>query len=92
MQGRVDMQVIFPRYGAHGGRPDWLRSLLGRTPRPVPALLLPKQGRRLIKAFRTDDRPDAVPADIVLVEAVKPAPVLMLPSGQFRFAVENEGG
>ena len=92
MQGRVDMQVIFPRYGAHGGRPDWLRSLLGRTPRPVPALLLPKQGRRLIKAFRTDDRPDAVPADIVLVEAGKPAPVLMLPSGQFRFAVENEGG
>jgi hypothetical protein len=91
MQGRVDMQVIFPRYASHDGRPDWLRTLAGRSPRPIPAELLPTQGRRLIKAFRAADRPDAVPADMVLVEAGKPAPALMLPPGEFRYAYEDEG-
>jgi hypothetical protein len=91
MQGRVDMQVIFPRYANHDGRPDWLRTLAGRSPIPVPAELLPTQGRRLIKAFRVGDRPDAVPADIVLVEAGMPAPALMLPPGEFRYAYEDEG-
>jgi hypothetical protein len=90
MQGSVDMQVIFPRYASHDGRPDWMRTLAGRTPRPIPPELLPKQGRRLIKAFRAGDRPDAVPADMVLAEAGKPAPALMLPAGEFRYAYEDD--
>jgi hypothetical protein len=88
-QGRVDMQVIYPRYAAHDGRPDWLRTLAGRSPRPIPAALLPKQGRRIIKALRADAVKDAVPADVVLVEAGKPAPVLMLPPGEFRYIYEE---
>ena len=91
MQAHVDMQVIFPRYASHDGRPDWLRTLAGRSPRAVPAELLPAKGRRLVKAYRVDDKADAVPADIVLVEAGKPAPALMLPAGEFRYAVEDEG-
>jgi hypothetical protein len=88
-QGMVDMQVIFPRYGQRDGRAEWLQTLAGRTPRAIPADLLPKQGRRVIKAFRTGGLPDAVPADVVLVEAGKPAPALMLPPGQFRFDYEE---
>lgn len=88
-QGRVDMQVIYPRYAAHDGRPDWLRTLAGRSPRPIPAALLPKQGRRIIKALRVDAVKEAVPADVVIVEAGKPAPVLMLPPGEFRFVCEE---
>jgi hypothetical protein len=32
---------------------------------------------------------EAVPADVVLVEAGKPAPVLMLPPGEFRYLYEE---
>jgi hypothetical protein len=88
-RGRVDMQVIYPRYAVHDGRPDWLRTLAGRSPRPIPAALLPKQGRRIVKALRLDAAQDAVPADVVLVEAGKPAPVLMLPPGEFRYIYEE---
>jgi hypothetical protein len=88
-KGRVDMQVIYPRYGVHDGRPDWLRTLAGRSPRPIPAALLPKQGRRIIKALRVDAARDAVPADVVLVEAGKPAPLLMLPPGEYRYVHEE---
>ena len=88
--GSVDLEVIHPRYAMHDGRPDWLRTLAGRHPRAIPADLLPRQGRRVIKAYRKDDGPDAVPTDIVLVEPSKPAPALMLPAGEFRFAVEDD--
>jgi hypothetical protein len=88
-QGHVDMQVVFPRYGAHDGRPDWLRLLAGRSPRPVPRALLPPHGRRLVKAFHADAPDDAVPIDNVLVEAGKPVPALMLPPGEYRYAVED---
>ena len=88
-RGHVDMQVIYPRYAVHDGRPDWLRTLAGRSPHPIPAALLPKQGRRIVKALRLDAAQDAVPADVVLVEAGKPAPVLMLPPGEFRYLYEE---
>jgi hypothetical protein len=88
-EGRIDMQVIFPRYAMRGDRPEWLQTLASRTPREIPPALLPKQGRRVIKAFRLTDGADAVPADIVLAEAGKPAPTLMLPAGEFRYAVED---
>lgn len=89
LQGRVDMQVIFPRYGQRDGRPEWLQTLAGRTPREIPAELLPQHGRRLVKAFRAGGRADAVPADVVLVEAGKPVPKLMLPTGEYRYAIEE---
>jgi len=88
--GSVDLEVIYPRYAAHAGRPDWLRTLAGRSPRTIPADLLPRQGRRLVKAYRKDDGADAVPADIVLVEQSKPAPALMLPAGEFRYTIEDD--
>jgi hypothetical protein len=44
----------------------------------------------VIKAFRTSGRPDAIPADAVVVEAGKPPPKLMLPPGEFRYAFEEE--
>jgi hypothetical protein len=93
MGSRVDMQVVFPRYGTHGGRPDWLATLAGRNAVDIPFDLLPKQGRRLIKAVAKDAGANAVPADVVLVEAGKPAPVFMLPRGgvgDYRYLVEDE--
>ena len=43
----------------------------------------------MIKAFRPADGKDAVPADVVLLDAGKPAPALMLPAGDFRFETEE---
>lgn len=90
-EDKVDMQVIFPRYAFSdaNGRPEWLASLAGRTPRAIPRDLLPTTGRRAILAYRAGEPADAVPADVVLVEAGKPAPELMLPKGEFRFASEE---
>lgn len=89
LKGRIDMQVIFPRYAMRDGRPEWLVSLAGREARPVPATLLPAGGRRAIKAYRTSDGADAVPADVVVVEAGQPAPKLMLPKGEYRYVAED---
>ncbi|WP_426175751.1 hypothetical protein [Massilia sp. TWR1-2-2] len=90
-KGRVDMQVVFPRYAFHdqNGRPEWLATLAGRRPRALPPELLPVSGRRAVLAYRAGEPADAVPADVVLVEAGKPAPKLMLPDGEYRFAVEE---
>jgi hypothetical protein len=90
-KGRVDMQVVFPRYAFHdqNGRPEWLATLAGRRPRAIPPELLPASGRRAVLAYRAGEPADAVPADVVLVEAGKPAPKLMLPDGEYRFAVEE---
>jgi hypothetical protein len=91
LKGRVDMQVVFPRYAFHdrNGRPEWLATLAGRRPRDIPPPLLPATGRRAVLAYRAGAPADAVPTDVVLVEAGKPAPKLMLPEGEFRFAVED---
>ncbi|WP_288380268.1 hypothetical protein [uncultured Massilia sp.] len=85
--GSYDMQVFHPDETEHGkeGRPVWMQTRAGLAPQPVPANLLPAQGRRLIQAFHADDGPDATPLDMVMVEAGKPAPALMLPPGTFRF-------
>ncbi len=90
-KGRVDMQVVFPRYAFsdQNGRPEWLATLAQRRPRTIPPQLLPKTGRRAVLAYRAGEPADAVPADIVLVEAGKPVPKLMLPEGEYRFAMEE---
>jgi hypothetical protein len=56
---------------------------------PSPRALLPKNGGRLIKTYHSHEGPDAVPADMVLVDAGKPSPMLMLPAGKFRFTYED---
>lgn len=90
-RGKVDMQVFHPDDYALGatGRPVWLESKAGLTAHEVPASLLPKKGRRLVKAYFRDEGSDAVPADMVVVESGKPPPKLMLPPGQFRYAFED---
>ena len=85
----TDMQVVFPRYSMRHGRPEWLETLAGRTPRDIPPAMLPVSGRRLVQAYRLPGGPHAIPTDNVLVEAGKPVPKLMLPKGEFRFAVED---
>lgn len=89
--GSYDMQVYHPDETAltKEGRPLWMERQAGLAPHPVPARLLPSNGRRLIQAFHAADGEGAVPADMVLVEAGKPAPALMLPPGQFRFSYEE---
>lgn len=89
-KGSVDMQVIFPRYSTSQGRPEWLRTLAGRSPSPIPPALLPREGRRLVKAVPERAGPRAAPIDIVLVEAGKPAPMLMLPPDEFRYEVADD--
>jgi len=89
LAGQVDMLVVFPRYGMRDGRPGWMTSLAGREPRDIPPALLPTSGRRLIKAYRAGAPDDAVPADVVLVEANKPVPKLMLPQGEYRYSFEE---
>lgn len=88
---RVDLQVIHPARRYVLGRPAWLASLGGR-PRAIPPALLPKQGTRLIQAFAADAPEDAVPLDQVLVIAGKPVPVLMVPDGPVRFAMQGDAG
>lgn len=89
--GSYDMQVFHPDETAHGphGRPLWMERQAGLRAHPVPASLLPARGRRLVQAFHAADGEGAVPADMVMVEAGKPAPSLMLPEGQFRFTYEE---
>jgi hypothetical protein len=87
----VDMQVVFPPYGLNPktNRAEWMTSLAGLTPRQIPKELLPQAGKRLIYAYRLNDPLDAMPADVTMVEAGKAVPMLMLPKGEFRYAVED---
>ncbi|MFG6417320.1 hypothetical protein ACG02S_25845 [Roseateles sp. DC23W] len=87
--GAVDLQVIHPPHSLVNGRPAWLAAWAQRRPFPIPDAWLPAQGRRLIYAVHQGHPAQAIPADIVIVEAGKPAPALMLPAGQFRFEFEQ---
>lgn len=89
LNGRIDMQVIHPRYPSQHGRPAWLSTLAGRSPQPVPAALLPASGRRVLKATPAAAPADAVPTDIILVEAGKPVPSFMLNKEEYRFSYEE---
>jgi hypothetical protein len=85
----ADMTVIHRAERLVDGRPHWLAMGGYRTPRAIPAKLLPKTGRRLVQAFVAGEAADAVPMDQVMVEAGKPPPKLMLPKGNYRFAVQD---
>jgi hypothetical protein len=84
----VDLQIFHPPIRLVNGRPSWLRGM-GRTARPVPANLVPLQGRRLVQAFLAGEGERAIPVDQVLVEAGKPVPRLMLPKQAVRYAVQE---
>ncbi|MBV8037090.1 hypothetical protein [Roseateles sp.] len=86
--GSVDLQVIHPPQTLVSGRPAWLASWAQRRPFTIPDGWLPAQGRRLIYAMHKAHPANAIPADLVIVEAGKPAPALMLPPGEFRFEFE----
>ncbi|MYM30831.1 hypothetical protein GTP58_21070 [Duganella sp. CY15W] len=90
--GRVDMQVFFPRALSApgvGGRSGWRSTLLGLTPRAIPAALLPANGQRVVSAFKKNETVAATPVDSVLVEAGKTPPSFMLPPGDFYFRVKQ---
>ena len=87
--GNVDIQVWHRPVMLTNGRPHWLSMDGYRSPRRIPAKLLPREGRRLIQAFVAGESPDAVPMDQVLVSAGKPPPMLMLPKGKYRFAYQD---
>lgn len=84
----VDMQVVHQRYpiDPHTGRPQWLQTLAGFTAHEVPGHLLPNEGKRLVAARPAGQPEDAIPADVVTVEAGKPAPRFMLPPGDYIYS------
>jgi len=84
----VDLQIIHPRRSYRSGRPSWLVELGGKR-LPIPRRLLPAKGRRLIQVFAADAPSDAVPLDQVLVTANSSPPVLIVPAGPVRFAVQQ---
>ena len=86
--GEVDLQIVHSRRTYRDGRPDWLTRMGGQSI-AIPSTLLPTHGGRLVQAFATGAPDDAVPFDQVLVEAGKPAPMLLVPPGQVRFAVQG---
>lgn len=86
---RIDVQVFHRPTKLLRGRPDWLAMGGYREPRAIPAKLLPKSGRRLVQAFVVGEPADAVPVDQIVVKAGTPMPVLMLPKGKYRFAVQD---
>jgi hypothetical protein len=85
----TDLQVVHPAVTAIDGRPGWLRDT-GRRAVPVPAELLPAEGRRLVQAFVAGEADDAVPLDQALVMAGQEPPVLYVPDGvELRWAVQD---
>jgi len=88
LAGAVDLQVVHPSVKLVDGRPDWMADM-GRAPTSIPQSLLPISGVRLIQVFPANTSANARPIDQVLVQAGKPAPVLMLPHGTVRYGVQN---
>lgn len=84
----VDMQVVHQRYpiDPQTGRPQWLQTLAGFTARDVPLNLLPSEGKRVFVARPAGQPDDAIPADVVTLEAGKPAPKFMLPPGDYIYS------
>lgn len=85
----VDMQVVHQRYSVdpQTGRPQWLQTLAGFSARDVPADLLPREGKRVLLARPAGQPADAIPADVVTLEAGKPAPKFMLPPGEYTYGI-----
>jgi len=76
--GHCDALVFFPRVSIETGRPDWLRTCLGRVATPVPEPLRSGGGLRLVQAFPEGAPATVVPADQVLLREATAMLALML--------------
>ncbi len=90
--GKVDMQVFHPATKLVRGRPDWLKSLPGRNAVEIPSEIAAMKTRVLVQAYLAIETEDAVPVDQVILHPDSPAPVLILPDGEFRLVVQDESG
>jgi hypothetical protein len=90
-KGEVDMQVVHPPYPvvAATGRPLWMSSVAGLTPRAIPSNLWPASGRRLIEVRRKGAPADEVPLDAVLAVAGQKPPMMMVPPGEVEFSASE---
>lgn len=90
-KGEVDMQVIHPDYplSKQTGRPQWMSSVAGLTPRAIPSALWPTSGRRLIQVRRKGAPDDEVPLDAVLAVAGQKPPMMMVPPGEVEFSASE---
>jgi hypothetical protein len=93
-RGAFDLTVFHPRDAYEGGRPTWMRMGGYRKPVAAPGLpAAPEGGSLLVQAFRKgEDAKLAVPVDQVEYAASDPAPVLMLPAGEYAVRVVDAAG
>ena len=93
-RGAFDLTVFHPRDVYEGGRPTWMRMKGYRRPVATPGLpAAPAGGALLAQAFRKgEDAKVAVPVDQVEYAAADPAPVLVLPQGEYAVRVVDAGG
>ena len=89
----VDMQVTHPRFAVDSitQRPTWMSTLAELRPVDVPRALLPSRGSQLIYAYDKQASADAVPADIIKVDAGVTPPKFMMPKGDYRYVVRPYG-
>jgi hypothetical protein len=89
-KGDAEMQVFHRPTKFAEGRPEWLSMGGYRKPQEIPAALLPKVGRRLVKAILEGEGESTIAMDQVIVQTgEQPLPVLMLPAGRFKFVYEE---
>ena len=90
--GRVDMQVLHPKYSQMDGRPSWLSKIAERRPVTLPHGISPVNSRQLVQAFLEEEPEDAIPLDSMLLLPNQPPPKLMLRVGKYRVVVQDENG
>lgn len=91
-KGYYDIEVVHPRteINVKTGRPSWYAYLDNLTPHDVPFSLRPQSGRRLVYVYNDDNKNDQLPIDVVLLEGEMSVPKFLLPTGNFKYEIENE--
>ncbi len=87
-----DAYVFWPRQHTVDGRPDWLRTVLGRRPVDIPPALRAGNCLRLAQAFRVGEPAEAIPVDQVLLDEASRSTKLMLPAGAYWVRAIDPGG
>jgi len=87
---KFDALLYHPRTTYQANRPDWLINLPGYQLHRFDSVGLAYPV--LVKAYRLDDTPNAVPADIIEKVAAWDPTALVLPGGEYRLVVENSEG
>jgi hypothetical protein len=78
----VDVTVALPKPVIRRGRPEWRRTL-GQVDVEVPAQLRPSGASIIVEARYSDEPPDAVAADRILLGPDEDIPLLLKP-GKYR--------